>query len=188
MSAPSLLSLPVEILFYIIKELDQPSQLSLGLTCPYFIAIFANYFHMDRYRQDVKAWEQLGLPAEISWHEPPGQAAIIRYLTLCYCHAVKNDLALLIFEEARIIEEESVTSEDLITYIFAMENEKINEVPENILVDSIMSNWLKTKFEISGGCVVCVGCGRYMLCRGPDMKMIHWTEEQLSRPEYAFTC
>ncbi|KAL4997772.1 hypothetical protein BDV10DRAFT_84007 [Aspergillus recurvatus] len=77
----SLPTLPREILYAIIKELDRPDKLALGLTGPYFLGILADYYDLDRYRSDPEAWKRLGLPAGVtSWLDTAAQATIIRYL------------------------------------------------------------------------------------------------------------
>ncbi|KAL4980038.1 hypothetical protein BDW66DRAFT_85947 [Aspergillus desertorum] len=77
----SLPALPREILYAIIKELDRPDKLAIGLTGPYFLGILADYYDLDRYRRDPEAWKRFGLPAGVtSWHDSAAQATIIRYL------------------------------------------------------------------------------------------------------------
>ncbi|KAL4986861.1 hypothetical protein BDW68DRAFT_119760 [Aspergillus falconensis] len=77
----SLPTLPREILYAIIKELDRPDKLALGLTGPCFLGILADYYDLDRYRSDLETWKRLGLPSVVtSWHDSAAQATIIRYL------------------------------------------------------------------------------------------------------------
>ncbi|KAL4735146.1 hypothetical protein BDV11DRAFT_39393 [Aspergillus similis] len=75
-------TLPREIVYAIIRELDRPDKLALGLTGPYFLGILADYYDLDRYRSDPEAWKKLGLPAGVtSWHDSAAHATVIRYVT-----------------------------------------------------------------------------------------------------------
>ncbi|KAL4749359.1 hypothetical protein BDW72DRAFT_178297 [Aspergillus terricola var. indicus] len=78
----SFATLPREIIYAIIRELDRPDKLALGLTGPYFLSILADYHDLDRYRSDPEAWKRLGLPTGVtSWHDSAAHATVIRYLT-----------------------------------------------------------------------------------------------------------
>lgn len=191
MSEPNLLTLPTEIIFQIFKQLNRPSKLSLGLTCPRMLALFASFFDMDRYRNDPDAQKKLGFPADISWDDPQGQAAIIRYLTLSGWDGINSEPSSPTIEASfpiSIVEAKNISS---LPWFSWGDEEKVvippytdsKEVREDAMIVSIVSNWLKTRFGIDGGCILCVECGRYILCRGPDMKMVPWTEKQSSRPQ-----
>jgi hypothetical protein len=54
-NSPSLQTLPAEILYAIFKNLNRPDKLALGLTCPFFLHLFARYYDLDRY-SGIQPW------------------------------------------------------------------------------------------------------------------------------------
>ncbi|EED14722.1 hypothetical protein TSTA_041970 [Talaromyces stipitatus ATCC 10500] len=200
MSAPNLLSLPTEIIFHIFKRLDRPSKLSLGLTCPRILALYASFFDMERYRHDPDAREKLRFSADVSWDDPQGMAVTIRYLTLSGGDGINSEPSSPTTEEPSPLSTstaEGQHAEPGFSTGFSWGGEEeatipsyaeSNEAREDAMVVSIMSEWLKTRFRIHGGCILCVECGRYMLCRGPDGRRVRWTENQLRRSPWMQHC
>jgi hypothetical protein len=173
----SLLSLPVETLFNIYRRLGRPSQLSLGLTSPQFLAAFAAYFHLDRFRDSPSQWKKLGLPEGASWHDPAGQATIIRYLTL----SGSGDITSPSVSESGDDDRGSDTSGGLAEEVQRL-HEEADEAWEYGQVEEIISAWLMAIFNVEGGCVVCADCGRYILCQSQDLNSDSWVGDMLGRP------
>ena len=187
-STDLLSTLPAEILFAIFRLLYRPSKLSLGLAGPQFLHLFAKYYDLDRYKDDVNKWEKIGLPEGVSWKESAAQPKIIRWLCASGCDDIDNPPPEVQEEK----EEESPTGlpdyydpmfysdeellGDLVPY------ERTDEAQEDMMVENIISDWLGAKFNIDGGCILCAGCYRYMLVLGPDGKTTPWSMNMLSRP------
>lgn len=182
MSAPNLLSLQTEILFHIFKRLDRPSKLALGLTCPRILApalpqwlwckgkasLSSNYLlgwspGSGNYNQisDSPRWGQHQQRAIIAdhWRDEP---------EVQHANPVFSTGVSFGGEEVEVIPPYTESS----------------EAREDAMVASIISEWLKTKFRIDGGCILWVECGRYMLCRGPDGRRVRWTANQMRRSAY----
>jgi hypothetical protein len=195
--SPSALSkLPQEILFAIFKLLDRPSKLSLGLTSPYFLHSFANYYDLDRYRDktDKIAQRKFGLPEGISWADSMAQPTIIRWLALPGCDDIDDPPP--IEEEEYPIAEEEVDSdihmfrgpldiyEEDEEYDLPTPYEESELGQEDAIVEAIISDWLRTKLHVHGGVVLCGECQRYMRILRPDGKIDPWSENMLNRPRY----
>jgi hypothetical protein len=186
----SLLMLPVEIIYAIFKRLDRPSQLSLGLTGPHLLRLFASYYDLDRYRNDEKGWKKIGLSAGVSWDDSAAQPTIIRWLALAGCGDIDSPPAPPPEEEEEE-EEQDLTGGFADAFGLDLDDrladlppphEGSDEAREDKMVESIISNWLRAKFGIHGGCVICAECSRYMLVLGPNGKMAPWSKKMLSRP------
>jgi hypothetical protein len=181
--APSLSILPAEILFAIFKRLDRPSKLSLGLTGPHFLHLLARYYDLDRYRNDKNIWEKIGLPAGASWDESAAQPTIIRWLA----SPGSDDI-----DDPPEVEEEgeylSVGLDDIGAFDdpdgeqeVPLPYEDTEEGQEDRIVETIISDWLRAKFGINGGCIICAECCRYMLVLGLDRKIAPWSKNMLGR-------
>jgi hypothetical protein len=178
--------LPVEVLFAIFKLLDRPGKLSLGMTGPHFLHLLARYYDLDRYRDDQVKWKKIGIPAGVSWDDSAAQPAIIRWLAASGCDDIDNP------PEADQSEEEEEDPSLSLNNFGAYHTFGEQEVPlsyeeselglEDAMVESIISAWLRAKFNIKGGCVICAECYRYMLVLGPDGNITSWSENMLSRP------
>lgn len=186
-STDKLCTLPAEILFAIFRLLPRPSKLSLSLAGAQFPYLFAKYYDLDRYKDDVNKWKRIGLPDGVSWNESAAQPAVIRWLCAPGCDDIDNPPPEVQEEK----EEESLTAApdhydpllysdeeegDLVPY------ESTDEAQEDVMVENIISDWLRAKFNINGGCILCAECCRYMLVLGPDGKTTPWSMNMLSRP------
>ncbi|KAL6239174.1 hypothetical protein BDW75DRAFT_152456 [Aspergillus navahoensis] len=201
----SLPTLPREILYAIIKELDRPDKLALGLTGPYFLGILADYYDLDRYRSDPEAWKRLGLPAGItSWHDSAAQATIIRYLA----RAGYGDIeAASLFDDEQNHhnrQDEMDTDPDSAGSVILgdMDMSGLNgrggeplpsyedsdEAVDDELVELLISEWLDKKFGILDGCVVCADCSRFMLCCRSDGSPNPFATNMLHRPRWFRHC
>lgn len=167
MSAPSLLSLPTEIIFLIFKRLDRPTKLALALTCPSILALFTSFLDMDCYRSDpdVRTWHRF--PEDISWDGAQGQAVTLRFLALAVMDGINSDPSSPVIGEPWTVH--SVEEADAL---------------QDFTIASAVSQWLRTRFQIKGGCIVCVECGRYILCREPDGTGTNWMDVQSNRQLY----
>lgn len=143
---------------------------------------------MERYRDDPDAREKLRFPATISWDDPQGQATIIRYLTLSGGDGINSEQSSPTIEEP-----EGQHVDQGFSAGFSFGGEEVEEIPsydesndahEDAMVVPIISEWLTRNFRIDGGCILCVECGRYMLCRKPDGRRVRWTANQMRRPAY----
>ena len=179
----SLSTLQVEILFAIFKLLDRPSKLSLGLTSPRFLHLLASYYDLERYRRDERTQRKLGIPEGVSFDESAAQPAIIRWLAASGCDDIDNP---------QQVEEEDYSPAAGLNDIGASDDfaeeqkallpyEETEEGVEDAAVENIISDWLRAKFNINGGCILCAECYRYMLVLGPDGKITPWLENMLSR-------
>ena len=176
--------LPAEVSFAIFKHLDRPSKLSLGLSGPYFLRLLASYYDLDRYRHDENIWRKIGLPAGVSWDESTAQPAIIRWLAA----SGSDDID----DPPQVEEEEEYPSGESSDIGAFFDPDREQEVPlpyeetelarEDAMVENIISDWLRAKFDINGGCIICAECYRYMLVLGPDGKIAPWSKNMLSRP------
>ena len=151
MSAPNLLSLPTEIIFLIFKRLGRPTKLALTLTCPRMLALSTSFLDMDRYRSDPYVRTGLRCPEDISWEDAQGQAVTLRFIALANMDGINSRPLSPVIGEPWTVH--SVEEAD---------------ARENFTVASVISGWLRTRFQIEGGCIVCVECGLYILCREPD--------------------
>jgi len=183
-TSPSLSMLSAEVLFPIFKRLDRPSKLSLGMTGPHFLRLFASCYDLDRYRHDENAWKKIGLPAGVTWDESAAQPAIIRWLAAS--GSDDNDDPPQLEEEE---EYPAVGLNDIGDFHDPVGEQEVpppyeetEEAREDAMVESIISDWLRAKFDINGGCIICAECYRYMLVLGPDGKIIPWSRNMLSRP------
>ncbi|KAI9855035.1 MAG: hypothetical protein M1813_000579 [Trichoglossum hirsutum] len=182
-SSLSLSTLQVEILFAIFKLLDRPSKLSLGLTSPHFLHLLASYYDLDRYRRDERKWRKLGIPEGVSLDESAAQPAIIRWLSASGCDDIDNPQQV---EEKDYLPAAGPNdigfSDDFVEEQKALvPYEETEEGIEGAMVENIISDWLRAKFNINGGCTLCAECYRYMLVLGPDGKVTPWLENMLSR-------
>jgi hypothetical protein len=203
-TSPLLSALPAEVLFAIFKRLDRPSKLSLAMTGPQFLSRFASYYDLERYRADEAAWKRIGLPDGLSWVDSGAQATIIRWLAALGCDDIddppnreeeeaapaeeSNDHAVFHGSTEEEEEEEGfnynpfhdVPSEE--EEELPMRYEETEEAREDKMVQSIISDWLRAKFDTKGECVMCAICCRWMLVFGADGRIIPWTRNMLSRP------
>lgn len=181
--APSLSTLPVEVLFAIFKRLDRPSKLSLGLAGPHFLHLLARYYDLDRYRDNENIWKKIGLPAGVSWDESAAQPTIIRWLAASGSDAIDDP--------QEVEEEEEYPAEGLNDIGVFDDLDEEQEVPlpyeeteegrEDAMVENIISDWLRAKFDINGRCIICAECCRYMLVLGLDRKITMWSKNMLGR-------
>ncbi|KAL4903737.1 hypothetical protein BDW74DRAFT_156152 [Aspergillus multicolor] len=203
-------TLPREILNTIIKELDRPDKLALGLTGPYFLCILADYYDLDRYRSDPEAWARLGRPYGVtSWHDSASQATIIRYLARAgygdiECVSVSgsepdyhdtpdsSDEMEIDSDPAGFIELGSMDMSGLHSGLDAPEvlpsYEESDEAVDDELVELLFSEWLDKKFDILDGCVVCADCSRFILCSRPDGSPNPFATNMLHRPRWFRHC
>jgi len=187
---PTLPLLPTEVLFSIFKLLNRPSKLSLGLTSPHFLHLFASYYDLNRYRNDEKIWEKLGLPTGISWSDSAAQPAIIRWLAASGSDPIDDP--------PQVEEEEEYPAEEEYDINDWGDPFREPEVPppyeetepylEDMMVDTIISDWLRARFDVKGGCFHCAGCYRYMLVFGPDGRITPWSKNMLNRRVWIRHC
>ncbi|KAI9780439.1 MAG: hypothetical protein M1839_006713 [Geoglossum umbratile] len=180
--SPSLLTLPVEVLFAIFKFLSRPSKLSLGLTCPDFLHLFANYYDLERYRRDEIGWRKIGIPVGVSLDESAAQPAIIRWLALSGCDDIDNPPPVEEEESSLAVELRDPSPFDDYVEEVLQPYEETESGREDAMVESIISDWLRAKFDVNGGCILCAECCRYMLILGPDGGITPWSKNMLSRP------
>jgi hypothetical protein len=182
--ALSLSTLPAEILFAIFKHLDRPSKLSLGLTGPHFLHLLARYYDLDRYRDNENIWKKIGLPAGVSWGESAAQPTIIRWLAASGSDDIDDPPEVEEEEEHLAIGLNDIGAFD------DLDGEQEAPLPyedtevgqEDAIVETIISDWLRAKFGINGGCIICAECCRYMLVFGLDRKITLWSKNMLGRP------
>jgi hypothetical protein len=183
-TAPSLSVLPSEVLFAIFKRLDRPSKLSLGMTGPHFLRLLARYYDLDRYRDNENKWKKIGLPAGVSWDESAAQPTIIRWLAAAGSDDIDDPPGNEEEEEHPAVRLSDIGGFD------DSDSEQDAELPyeetelawEDAMVETTISDWLRAKFGIHGGCIICAECYRYMLVLGPDKKTTRWSQNMLSRP------
>lgn len=183
-AAPSLSILPAEILFALFKRLDRPSKLSLGLTGPYFLHLLARYYDLDRYRDKEDIWKKIGLPAGVSWGDSAAQATIVRWLAASGCDDIDNPLEVeeeVEYPDVGINDIEAFSDSDGELEV-PLPYEDTEEAREDAMVETIISDWLRAKFDVSGGCIICAECCRYMLVLGLDRKTTGWSKNMLGRP------
>ncbi|KAI9929441.1 hypothetical protein MW887_000912 [Aspergillus wentii] len=186
----SLSDLPTEILYLIFKRLDRPSKLSLGLTGPHFLTLFAAYYDLDRYRNEPEAIEKLGYHWA-SWDEPAALAAVIRYLAMSG-HDHMDDPAPGTISPPEAVEPvdelASILDPEALSH-FLMTDEAVpppykdtEEGKEDLLVQCIVSDWLETRFNVQGGCILCAECCRWVFRRGPNGRHNRWAQKMLNNP------
>jgi hypothetical protein len=181
--APSLLTLPAEVSFAIFKRLDRPSKLSLGLTGPHFLHLLARYYDLDRYRDNENMCKKFDLPAGVSWDESAAQPTIIRWLAASGSDDIDDPL------EAEEEEEYPAADENDIGFFDDPDEEQEGPLPyedteearDDAIVETLISDWLRAKFNITGGCIICAECCRYMLVLGLDGKITPWSKNMLGR-------
>lgn len=180
---PSLSMLPTEVLFAIFKRLDRHSKLSLGLTGPHFLHLLASYYDLDRYRRDEQRWEKIGLPTGVSWDESAAQPTIIRWLSASGCDDIDNPPQVVEEEEYPVDEPKDIWSPCLVHEPeLPPPYEETEGGKADMMVESIISRWLREKFGIRAGCIICAECYRYMLVLGRDGKITPWSKNMLTRP------
>jgi hypothetical protein len=181
--ALSLSSLPAEILFAIFKRLDRPSKLSLGLTSPHFLHLLARYYDLDRYRDNENIWKKIGLPPGVSWGESAAQPTIIRWLAASGSDDIDDPTEVEEEEEYLAVGPNDIGPFDDLDgeQEVPLPYEDTEEGREDAIVETIISNWLRAKFDINGGCIICAECCRYMLVLGPDRKITRWAKNMLGR-------
>jgi hypothetical protein len=183
----SLSMLPAEVLFAIFKRLDRPSKLSLGLTGPHFLHLLARYYDLDRYRDDENKWKKIGLPAGVSWDESAAQPTIIRWLAAYGSDDIDDPPEVQEEEEYPAIGLNDIGGFDDLDDDLDGEQEvpppyeDTEEGREDAIVETIISDWLRAKFDIKGGCIICAECCRYMLVLGLDRKITPWSKNMLGR-------
>ncbi|KAL4806965.1 hypothetical protein BDV18DRAFT_110799 [Aspergillus unguis] len=192
----SLLDLPREILYAIIKELDRPDKLALGLIGPYFLTILADFYELDRYRNDAEAWKSLGLPGGVcSWHDPAAYATIIRYLAKAEYGNIEDPG--LDDEPMQEVTGPSLSSDFMDiddafqcarTADLPPSYEETDEAVDDELVELLFSEWLDKKFGILDGCVVCADCSRFIRCSRPDGSSNPAAANMLHRPRWFRHC
>ncbi|KAL3476911.1 hypothetical protein BJX99DRAFT_227156 [Aspergillus californicus] len=200
----SLSTLPREILYGIIKQVDRPGKLALGLTGPYFLTILADYYDLDRYRSQPEKWSKLGLPSSVtSWHDPAAYATIIRYLIAGGDGDI--DAAPFLDEDGELEEAEHDAQGDtemfdnpdftgyegygdVVDVDLPPAYEDTDEAVDDELVELLISEWLDVKFDYLDGCVICADCSRFMLCCRPDGSPNPAAESMLHRPRWFRHC
>jgi hypothetical protein len=185
-TSPSLSILPAEVLFAIFKRLDRPSKLSLGMTGPHFLRLLARYYDLDRYRDNENMWKKIGLRAGVSWDESAAQPAIIRWLAAAGSDDIDDPPGGEEEEEHPAARLSDIGGFDDLDAEQNVEPpyEETELAREDAMVESTISDWLRAKFGINGGCIMCAECCRYMLVLGPDRKITPWSQNMLSRPAY----
>ncbi|RDW90895.1 uncharacterized protein DSM5745_02670 [Aspergillus mulundensis] len=206
----SFATLPRNIIYTIIKELDRPDKLALGLICPYFLFILADYYDLDRYRSNPEAWARLGLPdGATSWHDSAAQATIIRYLTKAG-YSDNETVSVFIDEpdhhDTPDGSDEMEIDSDPAGYVelgdmdmsglhsglnapgLLPSYEDSDEAVDDELVELLLSEWLDKKFDILDGCVVCADCSRFILCSRPDGRPNPFAANMLHRPRWFRHC
>lgn len=192
----SLTILPREILYGIIKELDRPDKLALGLASPYFLACLADYYDLDRYRSNPEAWKKIGLPEGVpSWHDSAAQATIIRYLAAAGYGDIEIPSG---FDDGDDEDHETHPSQQIFSepnlceYLGNVDGGNTAELPpsyedsdeavDDEMVELHLSEWLEKKFGILDGCIVCADCSRFIRCSKPDGSVNPTAASMLHRP------
>lgn len=128
-------------------------------------------------------WEKFGLPAGVSRDESAAQPAIIRWLAA----AGGDDID----DPPEVEEEEEYPAVDGndIGFFDDLDEEQEEPLPyedtevgrEDAIVETLISDWLRAKFNITGGCIICAECCRYMLVLGLNGKITPWSKNMLGR-------
>jgi hypothetical protein len=137
--------------------LDRPSRVSLGLTEPFFLHSLAEFCEFHRQRERIQ-WLDIGIPSEPSWswNDSAAQPAIIRRLAKG-CYEFVGTLRPIVGRDDLIEERDR----------------------EDAMVDGFLSEWLKAKFNIEEGCVLCRWCWRFMCMLRPDGEPSPWVSRCL---------
>jgi hypothetical protein len=189
--ASSLSPLPMEVTYRIFRFLDRPSKLSLGLTSPHFLHMFAQYYHLDRYRGTVSFDMKLGLAQGVSWSDSVAQPAIIRWLAMTggddiddpesseddepegtpYTYEEPEGRNILLYDPRF----NRGDTKDRITY------EETEGGKEDVLVEYILTQAMHMQFGLVGDCIFCAECYRYMRIKGPNAQVTPWAKEMIAR-------
>jgi len=148
----SLSALPQELTYGIFKLLDRPSKLSLGLTSPYFLHLFAKYYDLERYRNKHGFTTKLGLSPEIHWNESAAQPVIIRWLSMPGGDDI-DDLR---------VEESDHEDYDSCRFCLEFAYGSSKDAKEDVEVENILTQALNTQFGVNGKVISCSECYRYM--------------------------
>jgi hypothetical protein len=177
-------TLPNEILFSTFKLLDRPSKVSLSLTSPQMLYLFASYYDLDQYRSSPHFARKMGVPETVSWQGSRAQGAIIRYIAIPSGHtARRRQFDGLLFQPA----DDGDYRDEEITYDQHgnvcqkyKPYEKTTEGSEEVIIQAMLGDWLRRKCGVEGGVVFCMECYRFMRLRREDGRENLWGQSGLS--------
>lgn len=192
-SGPSLCDLSVDLMFTIFKKLDRPSKISLALSNPGFLQLFAKYYDLDRYRDEPQFSRKLGVPRSISWEDPQARGAILRWMAMPGGDDI-DEPSHSVSEEEEDVDNRpgTIGGFDGLGHVGGLEDlgledeslplpyEETAEGKEEEVVQRILEQWLEQKCGITGGVVFCAECYRFMRLRPEDGRR-PWCRKMLTR-------
>jgi hypothetical protein len=155
--------------------------------------MFAQYYHLDRYRGTFSFDIKLGLPQGVSWSDSAAQAAIIRWLAMTGGDDIDDpdpesseedepEGIPYVYEEQ---EGHNILSynpqfnrggtKEPITY------EETEGGKEDVLVEYILTRAMHMQFGLVGDCIFCAECYRYMRIKGPNGQVTPWAKKMIAR-------
>jgi hypothetical protein len=181
----------MEVTYRIFKFLDRSSKLSLGLTSPHFLRMFAQYYHLDRYRGTVSFDMKLGLAQGVSWSDSVAQPAIIRWLAMTGSDDIDDPES----SEEDEPEETPYTYEEPEGCNILSYNPRFNRGDtkerityeeteggkEDVLVEYILTQAMHLQFGLVGDCIFCAECYRYMPIKGTNGQVTAWAKKMIAR-------